>query len=70
MTRRDRTGEPIDEDELPLEALGPHRCSFGWLDDDPDTGKPRPCLVCKPPLAGRPGAAWRAPQLTDQEWNG
>jgi hypothetical protein len=27
-----------------------HACEDGWLGDDPLTGRPRPCLVCRPHL--------------------
>lgn len=62
--RYDSTGErvEVEDDELPL-----HRCDDGWLEDDPDTGKARPCLKCKPHLAG---PAWHTPWLTGAEWNG
>lgn len=62
-------GERIEDVEPPLERVGPHRCTDGWLDDDED-GRARPCLECRPHLAGRTATAWRAPRLSDEEWNG
>jgi len=42
----DRYGEPIEEDDTPVER--PHRCRRGWIDRNAD--RPVPCLVCKPHL--------------------
>lgn len=54
--RRDRYGEPLDDndrqdhDAVVVEL--PHRCDDGWLDRDAD--HPVPCLRCRPHLAPRP----------------
>lgn len=54
---RDRTGDLIDDTELPPPITGqngqqPHECHSGWLPTtDPD--HPKPCLTCKPWLAQR-----------------
>lgn len=50
--RRDRTGEPVDDDGQDTLPAQPHPpgCRKGWLPEDED-GHARPCLVCKPHLA-------------------
>ena len=45
--KRDRTGEPIDEQP---ESFHDPRCQSGWLGEDPE-GHPKPCLRCRPHLA-------------------
>jgi hypothetical protein len=48
---RDRTGDLIDDSDLP-DPPPPHECHNGWLPTtDPD--HPRPCLTCKPWLVHR-----------------
>lgn len=39
MTRRDRTGEVLEDDPDDV-----HDCAGGWLDKD----TARPCLICRP----------------------
>jgi hypothetical protein len=48
--RRDRTGEPIEEEpeQLPM----PHRCEDGWVGED-DLGRLIPCPTCKADLIRR-----------------
>jgi hypothetical protein len=43
VTRLDRTGEPLDEDEHA------QRCRGGWLGFDAEL-RPIPCLACRPHL--------------------
>lgn len=52
MTRRDRTGEPIDEDQVLDVDVARHetQCAGGWLPDDAQ-GRPTPCPVCRPHVA-------------------
>lgn len=49
MTRYDRYGEPIDDDEPTAYSPAEHQCDQGWLGEDHD-GRPIPCLVCRPHL--------------------
>lgn len=42
-----RTARKRADREHPA-PIGCDRCHGGWLDDDPDTGRPRPCPTCKP----------------------
>lgn len=53
---RDRYGEPLDveDDDQPVA----HRCDAGWL-SNPDDDVARPCLTCRPHLAGRSTALQR-----------
>jgi hypothetical protein len=55
--RRDRTGEPVDDDQDDNE----HRCSRGWLDRDGVQPRPRP--VCRPWLAEVPARKPRPDEL-------
>lgn len=54
--RRDRTGEPIEDepDDQPAAEPDRHSCNGGWLGED-DEGRPRPCLICRPNLARHRG---------------
>ncbi len=55
--RRDRTGEPLDDDEP--DVPGPrHHCHGGWIDRNAD--RPIPCPTC------RPWAAQRRPPTPDE----
>lgn len=47
MTRRDRTGEVVDDDQAGGDH---HRCARGWVDRDRSV----PCGVCRPWLLQRP----------------
>jgi hypothetical protein len=49
-TAHDRTGEPVEPDDLA--ATGDHHCRRGWL-TRPAVDEPIPCLVCRPWLAER-----------------
>lgn len=52
--RRDRYGDVIDDDATSGTTgheVHPTDCRDGWLTDAPD-GTPRPCVLCKPWLAG------------------
>jgi hypothetical protein len=61
MSRLDRYGEPVEDDDKPdfslngrqppLNANDPHdpRCRAGWLGDD-EHDHPIPCLQCRPHL--------------------
>lgn len=61
MTRLDRYGDPVEEDEDQVSGSGQVRgtshhdpdCRDGWLGEDAD-GRPVPCLECRPHLRGRP----------------
>ncbi|TFV67224.1 UNVERIFIED_ORG: hypothetical protein E4P37_03440 [Bacillus sp. AZ43] len=55
MSRYDRTGEPIeDDDPAPTTATQAHdpTCRGGWLGED-DDGRLVPCLTCRPWIAER-----------------
>lgn len=47
--KRDRDGEVLEEDELPLPR---HNCRNGWKGEG-DDGRPVPCLECRPHLVDR-----------------
>lgn len=57
--RRDRTGEPIeDDDEHDYDC--PRGCRDGWINDGQEAERPMPCPRCRP-WARRSGSARSGP---------
>lgn len=49
MSRLDRTGEPISDDDEGVRQAHDPRCRNGWLGYDTEM-RPIPCVQCRPNL--------------------